>query len=74
MCSKHDNQKRTFEVEQPNPYSTEERKVVQIQVLDVLYNNEVCNLIYMQDVTKLVDESMREKAQDRLKLVNECFA
>ena len=38
---------------EPNSYSESgEIKTVQLQIFDVLFNNEVCSLIYMQDLTQ----------------------
>ena len=55
------NNKKTttnYIVTPPNRYEcndgTEER-VVQTKILDILYDNEVCNLVYMRDITDLVN-------------------
>jgi hypothetical protein len=32
-------------------------KTVQVQVMDLLYNNQVCSLVYLQDITSLIQES-----------------
>ena len=38
-----------FSVIDPNPYveKSGERKIVQIKILEVLYDEQVCNLVYM---------------------------
>ena len=38
-----------FEVDNPDPYSLqdEQTKFMQIKVIDFLYNEQVCNLVYM---------------------------
>ena len=38
----------------PNPYAaviSGSAKYVQIKILDILYDDQICNLVYMQDVT-----------------------
>ena len=51
----------TFEVQDPNPYALHSdsedqplKKTMQITIIDVLFNNEVCSLVYLQDLS-LVD-------------------
>jgi len=49
-----------FQVVRPsNQYESEDtnaehkRQVVEIKILDVLYDNKVCKLVYLRDITKL---------------------
>ena len=38
----------------PNPYAAAisgSAKYVQIKILDILYDDQICNLVYMQDVS-----------------------
>ena len=44
-----------FKVKIPNPYAedTQERSL-QIKILDVLYNNQICSLVYMHDITSVM--------------------
>lgn len=58
-----------FEVEAHNSYQVSEGNVgyeddntnlvrtVQIKILDVLFNNQVCSLVYMRDITSLIQKS-----------------
>ena len=45
-----------FEVKSANRYedAQDSKKVVQISILDVVFDNKVSDLIYMRDVTHLV--------------------
>ena len=49
-----------FKIKNPNPYATEENtganqeKSLQIKILDVLYNNMICSLVYMHDITSVI--------------------
>ena len=59
-----------FSVDRPNKYAALEtdegegsngvfdpsKRIVEVKVFDVLHNLKVCNLVYMRDVTKLVNE------------------
>ena len=59
-----------FSVERPNKYAALEtdeaenlsgvvdqsKRIVEVKVFDVLHNLKVCNLVYMRDITKLVNE------------------
>ena len=44
-----------YKVKNPNPYcdDKESQKVMQIKILEILYNEEICNLIYMQDISSV---------------------
>lgn len=57
-----------FEVESANQYSEKEdkKRVVQIKILDVLYNDQVCDLIYMQDITKVYREQEVAKTRENI--------
>ena len=48
----------------------EKTKYVQIEILDILFNEQVCNLVYMQDVTQIYKEIERKKAQENIILAN----
>ena len=48
----------------------EKTKYVQIEILDILFNEQVCNLVYMQDVTDIYKEIERKKAQENIILAN----
>ncbi len=52
----------------PNQYeisdeSSPRERTVQIKVLDVVYANRFCNLVYMRDITSLVN-SMKKESQE----------
>ena len=36
-------------------------KTVQIQVMDLLFNNQVCSVAYMHDITSLIQESNSQR-------------
>ena len=42
----------------PNKYAegTESEKIVQIKMMDVFYYNKVCTLIYLVDISKLLNK------------------
>ena len=63
-------------LKEPNPYAenTEQTKIVQIKVIEVLYNDQVCNLVYMHDLTQLYKETELEKTQENLLLANACIS
>ena len=50
-----------FKFKSPNPYEvdgtkdTQERSM-QIKILDILYDNQICSLVYMHDVTKVIGD------------------
>jgi len=45
-------------VKRPNKYATQEEvKDVQLIILDVLFDDEVCSLVYMRDMTSITSES-----------------
>ena len=44
--------KNTYQVLQANRYEEPgDLKTMQVQIFDVLFDNEVCSLVYMQDLT-----------------------
>ena len=51
--------------ESPNPYLEDGKSnlAVNIKILDVLYGNEVCSLVFMQDLSAFVQDSKKEQAQ-----------
>ena len=57
-------------IEQPNPYKEtardpmerEENQVVQVKVFDILFEDQVCNLVYMRDMPNLERELPSEIA------------
>jgi len=52
------------------PSSTEEnkieKKIVQIKILDILFDDQICYLVYMQDLTKFVEDGKKEKQTEDL--------
>ena len=62
-----------FTVVAPNPYERSAdgskgvtRKTVNIKMLDVLFDNQVCSLVYMTDLTQIIAESKRSLDQEKL--------
>ena len=47
--------------------------MVQIRIFDILYDNNVCNLIYMEDMTKVYRDIRHERAQMNLQIANSCI-
>ena len=51
-----------FTVTPPNRYLSNDEdslggeRIMQIKILDVLYNQNICNLVYLQDITSVVLE------------------
>ena len=55
----------------PNPYASvdsntgvTEVRSLQIKILDVLYNNQICSLVYMRDITSVINDYQREQEQN----------
>lgn len=47
-----------FSVQKPNRYAEEAKsKILQVKIFDVLFNEDICNLVYMRDITKLMDKN-----------------
>lgn len=59
---------KTFEVQEPNSYEHEgdKKKIVQIKILDILFDDQVCSLLYMQDLTKFKEDTDRDKRTENL--------
>ena len=60
----------------PNPYAenTNQMKIVQVKILEVLFNDQVCNLVYMQDLTQVYLNKEREKTHENLQIANACIS
>ena len=43
---------------------------MQIKTLDVLYDEQVCNLVYMQDISTVYKEEERSKTLDNILMAN----
>lgn len=39
---------------------------MQIKILDILFDDQVCYLVYMQDLTKFVEDGKKEKQTEDL--------
>ena len=53
---------KVFTVSKANHYNEEEddkKKTVQIWIIDILYNNRICSLVYMRDMTPLIKDGSR---------------
>ena len=48
-----------YSVDTPNKYEISEdaQKVVEIKIIDILYNNKVSQLVYMRDITVYVNQN-----------------
>lgn len=57
-------------VNDPNPYSEHKEKTVSINILDVLYDEQICNLVYMQDITQINHDIEKEKMLENLQMAN----
>ena len=46
-------------VDTPNRYENKEEalKVVEIKIIDILYNNKLSNLVYMWDITGYINQN-----------------
>ena len=40
---------------------SDSRRTVNIKMLDVLYDDQICSLIYMTDLTKLIDDGKEKQ-------------
>ena len=50
--------KRTFQVTPPNVYEESSTPLtVQVTIIDIIFQDKVCNLLYIQDLTKLVQDA-----------------
>ena len=59
----------------PNPYAAAisgSVKYVQIKILDILFDDQLCNLVYMQDVSQVYKEHEREKAHENILMASAC--
>ena len=69
---------QNYEVLDPNPYSQydsgDSKKIVCVKVLDVIFEDEVCSLIYMQDLTQFHKEKDKDKVRDNLSFANACVS
>ena len=55
-----------FKVSNPNPYATlndaswsvssNNDKMFQLKIMDVLFNNHICSLVYMHDITSVMNQ------------------
>ena len=49
----------------PNPYATDEitgadqEKYLQVKILDVVYNNQICSLVYLHDITSVISDKQK---------------
>ena len=66
-------QSLTFEVQDPNPYAVhgdsgdqQLKKTMQITIIDVLFNNEVCSLVYLQDLSHVDHYRQSEQKLDSM--------
>ena len=58
--------RETFHVEDPNRFAeTQEDKIVQMQVVDVLFNDQDCTLVHMQDLTHILGKPNDERIQQQ---------
>ena len=62
----------------PNPYEVDEdgrsrdkTKRVNIKMLDVLFDSEICNLVFMTDLNQAVWENEQSVAKENLMQVSE---
>ena len=55
---------RRFQVEAPNSYESDAsgKKIVQIKLLEVLFLEQVCTLVFMQDLTKFVKDKEEDQS------------
>ena len=44
--------------------------IVSFKILDVLFDEQVCNLVYMQDLSEVYKEQEREKARENILKAN----
>jgi len=67
---------KTFEVTEPNLYENDadKKKTVQIKILDVLFDDQICSLVYMQDLTKFKEETERDKQTENLIKASHCIS
>lgn len=51
-------------IDSPNRYeiSEDSQKIVQINILDVIFDNKICNLIYIHDITKFFKKESMQAA------------
>ena len=63
-----------FAVKSPNKYESADTsiKYLKIKILDVFFNSQVCSLVYIRDITKLIEikrSGMEKNAQLEGKLL-----
>lgn len=54
-----------FIVDKPNRYETSEdaQKIVEMKIIDILYDNKLSNLVYMRDITNYIKQKPAVIAQ-----------
>ena len=54
-----------FIVDKPNRYETAEdaQKIVEMKIIDILYDNKLSNLVYMRDITNYIKQKPAVIAQ-----------
>ena len=62
-----------FEVIKANPYEEidKQKKYVQIKVLDVLFNDQVCNLVFIKDITYVYEKQEQQKTYEHIIMAND---
>ena len=63
-------------VDKSNPYKekkADDQIVVQIRIFDILYDDQVCNLVYMEDMTSFYQSVQSEKAQQYFFKATQCI-
>ena len=61
-------------MEDPNPYAASDgsdallkkKKTVKIKIIDILFNNKVCHLVLLQDLSLQSEELFKEKEHKNL--------
>ena len=62
------NKNQHFLVDTPNQYENAEdaKKIVEINIIDILFDNKVSNLVYMRDITSYVNQNPDMVAQKQV--------
>ena len=47
---------------------------MQIKILDIFFDDQICHLVYMQDLTKFVEDSKKEKQVENLLKASHCIS
>ena len=69
-------EQQIYEVNNADPYAESFQKamIVKIRIFDVFYNEQVCSLVHIQDLTLFYRDVENEKKNEKLLTANACIS